>query len=163
MKIVLQRILSLFLVTLILAFTVGISMYEHYCGCSDKRIASVFVEVACADDHGQSCCSARPAEDLSCCSEGQQNYCEHQTNCDAGNCCKTEQEIIQIESEYQVSQEESIDYNLLPIKLIAVITANPEPQINVFTEGYYTETAPPVYGRQFLTAVHQLKIDVPVC
>jgi len=158
-----QKILSVFLVVLMLAFTVGVSVYEHICNCSNQRIASIFVEVSCADNHGESCCLEEPLPLAACCSEGSQYSCEHQANCDTEECCQTESSLFQIETEYKVSQEQSIGFDLLPIKLIDEFTIKPEPIINSFIEGYYTDTSPPVYGRQFLTAVHQLKIAIPVC
>lgn len=158
-----QKILSLFLVVLMLAFTVGVSVYEHICNCSNQRIASVFVEVTCSDNQHEICCSEKPLPEKSCCSESSQNSCEHETTCDAEGCCKTESSFFQIETEYQVSQAEAVGLGLFIVKIIAETAVNPEPEINSFIEGYYTDTSPPVYGRQFLTAVHQLKLDLPVC
>lgn len=158
-----QKILSLFLVVLLLAFTVGISVYEHFCNCSNQRIASIFIEVTCADNNGETCCSHEPLTTASCCGESSQSSCEHETSCTAEGCCKTESNLIQIETEYQVSQAEAVGFGLFVVKIVAETAINPEPEINSFIEGYYTDTSPPVYGRQFLTAVHQLKIDVPVC
>lgn len=163
MKTLTQKITSLFLVTLMLAFTVGVSVYEHYCSCSDQRIASVFVEVTCSDGHDESCCSAKLVETLSCCSETAHHYCEHATSCNVDGCCKTEVDIIQIESEYQVSEEKlPVPYAAI---LIAIVVSDivSDTETKLFAESFYSDPSPPVYGRQFLTAVHQLKLDIPVC
>jgi hypothetical protein len=163
MKNLTQKIMSFFLVTLMLAFTVGISVYEHYCSCSDQRIASVFVEVTCSDNHSESCCTAKVVEISSCCSEATQNTCGHENSCDVDGCCKTEIDIIQIDTEYQVSQEKitAPDLSLL----LAIIGSDifSDTETKLFAEGFYSDPSPPVYGRQFLTAVHQLKLDLPVC
>jgi hypothetical protein len=163
MKTLTQKILSLFLVTLMLVFTVGISVYEHYCSCSDQRIASVFVEVTCSDSRGESCCSAKAVETPSCCSEASQNTCEHESICDIDGCCKTEIEIIQIDSEYQVSQEKINAPDLSVLMAIIVSDVITDTETKLFAESFYSDPSPPVYGRQFLTAVHQLKFHIPVC
>lgn len=162
MKTLSQKITSLFLVTLMVAFTVGVSVYEHYCSCSDQRIASVFVEVTCVDKQGETCCSSE-AKENSCCSGHAENACKHENSCDVDGCCKTEIEIIQIDTEYQVSQEKITAPELSV--LLAVIGSDifSDTETKLFAEGFYSDPSPPVYGRQFLTAVHQLKLDVPVC
>lgn len=146
-----------------LAFTIGVSVYEHYCGCSDQRIASVFVEVTCSDSHGESCCSDQAVETPSCCSETSQNTCEHDSICDIDVCCKTNIEIIQIESEYQISQEKLAAPDQAVLNAIVVSDIFTDTETKLFAESFYTDTSPPVYGRQFLTAVHQLKLHLPVC
>jgi len=163
MKTLTQKILSLFLVTLMIAFTVGVSVYKHYCGCSNQQISSLFVEVTCGSNHGETCCSAEPVLTHSCCGEGSQNNCEHDSSCDVDGCCKTNLEIIQIESEYQVSQEKPAAPNLAVLQAIIVSDVFTDTETKLFAESFYTDTSPPFYGRQFLTAVHQLKLDLPVC
>lgn len=158
-----QKITSLFLVALMLAFTVGISVYEHYCGCSDQRIASVFVEVTCSDNRGESCCSDQTVETPSCCSETSQNTCEHESICDIDGCCKTNIEIIQIDSEYKVPQEKLTAPDLSVLMAIIISDISSDTETKLFAESFYSDPSPPVYGRQFLTAVHQLKLDIPVC
>jgi len=163
MKNTAQKILSLFLVVLLLAFTVGISVYEHFCNCSNQRIASIFVEVTCGDNNGQTCCSSPPVAVQSCCIEDSQSTSEHESNCDVEGCCKTNLEVFQIESEYQVSQGKinAPDLSVLVAILVSDIICDAENKL--FAESFYSDPSPPVYGRQFLTAVHQLKIDIPVC
>jgi hypothetical protein len=163
MKNLTQKILSLFLVTLMLAFTVGVSVFEHYCACSNQRISSVFVEVSCSSEQGESCCSARAVESVSCCSEASPIGSQHESNCDVDGCCKTNIEIIQIESEYQVSQEKITAPELSVLMAILVSELSSETETELFTESFYSDPSPPVYGRQFLTAVHQLKFHIPVC
>jgi hypothetical protein len=163
MKTLTQKITSLFLVTLMLAFTVGVSVYEHYCSCSDQRIASVFVEVTCSDGHDESCCSAKAVETSSCCSETTHHSCEHATSCNVNGCCKTEVDIIQIESEYQVSEEKLTEPEFTLLMAIQVSDIISDSETKLFAESFYSDPSPPVYGRQFLTAVQQLKLDVPVC
>lgn len=162
MKNLIQKILSLFLVALMLAFTVGISVYEHYCSCSDQRIASVFVEVTCSDNQSESCCSVKAVKASSCCSNSSHNTSEHKSNCDVDGCCKTEIDIIQIDTEYQVSQEKITAPNL-SVLLAVIVSDILDTETKLFAESFYSDPFLPVYGRQFLTAVHQLKLDVPVC
>ena len=163
MKRLTQIVISTFLATLMLAFTVGVSVFEHYCSCSDQRIASLFVEVTCSDNHGVSCCTAKTFENASCCSETSHNNCEHESNCDVGGCCKTEIDIIQINSEYQISQEKlsAPELSVLLATIVPDIISDTETKL--VAESFYSDPSPPVYGRQFLTAVHQLKLDLPVC
>jgi hypothetical protein len=158
-----QKIISFFLVTLMLAFTVGVSVYEHYCGCSNQKIASVFLEVTCADKQGETCCSSTSTAVKSCCPDHTQNTCGHEQACEGDGCCKTNIEIIQIDSEYQVSQEKNSAPNLTALLAIIVSETIPDIESKSFAESFYADPSPPVYGRQFLTAVHQLKLDLPVC
>jgi hypothetical protein len=146
-----------------LAFTVGISVYKHYCACSNQQISSLFVEANCATNHGETCCSAKPIIQHSCCDEGSQNSCGHESSCDVDGCCRTEMDIIQIESEYQVSQEKITAPDLTVLMAIRVSDIISDTETKLFAESFYSDPSPPVYGRQFLTAVHQLKLDVPVC
>jgi len=158
-----QKISSLFLATLMLAFTAGISVYKHYCGCTNQQISSLFVEVTCSDKPLASCCSTTSASPESCCSSQQGNTCEHDTACDVEDCCKTEIDIIQIESEFQVSQEKLIAADMGLLMAIVVSDIFSDTETKLFAGSFYTDPPPPVYGRQFLTAVHQLKLDIPVC
>jgi hypothetical protein len=163
MKTLTQKILSFFLVTLLLAFTVGISVYEHYCSCSDQRIASVFVEVTCSDNQSVSCCSVEAVKASSCCSNSSHNTSEHESSCDVDGCCKTEIDIIQIDSEYQVSHEKFAAPDLSVLLAINVPDITSDTETKIVAESFYSDPPPPIYGRQFLTAVHQLKLDLPVC
>jgi hypothetical protein len=163
MKTLTQKITSFFLVSLMLAFTVGISVYEHYCSCSDQRIASVFIEVTCSDNQSESCCSAKAVETFPCCSNSSHNTSEHESSCDVDVCCKTEIEIVQIDSEYQISQERLTAPDLSVLLAIIVSDIFSDNETKLHTESFYSDPSPPVYGRQFLTAVHQLKLDLPVC
>ncbi len=163
MKNITQKIIALFLVALMLVFTAGVSVFEHYCSCSDQRIASVFVEVTCSDNHGESCCSVKANEFSSCCSDSSHNNCEHENICDVEDCCKTEIDIIQIESEFQVSQEKITAPELSVLLAIIVSNTVSDTESKLVAESFYSDPSPPVYGRQFLTAVHQLKLDLPVC
>jgi len=163
MKTFTQKILSLFLVAFMLAFTVGISVYEHYCSCSDQRIASVFVELTCNDNHNESCCSTKAIKASSCCSNSSHNTSDHESSCDVDGCCKTEIEIIQIDSEYQVSQEKISAPDLSVLMAIIVSDVITDTETKLFAESFYSDPSPTVYGLQFLTAVHQLKFHIPVC
>lgn len=164
MKPILQKSLSIILVVLTLAFTSGVSVYNHYCNCSKQAISSVFVEVTCGQTHGNSCCASKAETQPTCCSQATaENSCTHHSSCDAEGCCRTDVTVVQIESEYQISHTSQLDQDLV------LITANfnseipEEPAEFIKTADFYIDTSPPFYGRRFLIAVHQLKLDVPVC
>ncbi len=146
-----------------LFFTIGVPVYKHSCACSSKTIASVFVEVTCADSHGKTCCAAITTPTQSCCIPVTKNTCEHENSCDVSGCCKTETHVYQIDSEYQVSQEKLHDVSLISEVIIAMIDFGSVEEPTLYTKNFYTDTSPPRKGRQFLTAVHQLKLDIPVC
>lgn len=164
MKTVLQKSLSVVLVVLTLAFTSGVSVFNHYCNCSKQTISSVFVEITCEQSHGSACCGSKTEQLPACCSHSAtENSCTHQSRCNAEGCCRTDITIIQIESEYQVSQTRPVDQLLVLIaeKFFNEIVEKPKEPIQIAE--FYTDTSPPLTGRQFLTAVHQLKLDIPVC
>lgn len=157
------RIFTVLLVALMLFFSIGVPVYKHSCACSSKTIASVFVEVTCADSHGKTCCADTAAPTQSCCIPVTKNNCEHESSCDVSGCCKTETHVYQIESEYQLSQEKFYEVSLISEIIIAFIDFGFVEESTLFSDNFYTDTSPPREGRQFLTAVHQLKFDIPVC
>lgn len=157
-----QNILSAFLVTLMLAFTVGVSVYQHYCACTNQQIASIFIERTCDVTHGETCCASGSTPKEDCCSEESNKNCEHENNCDIHGCCKTDIDIIQIENKYRAPEKQTIGFNLIPAEVLIVADIIADSETKLISENFYTDTSPPIYGRKFLIAVHQLKIDVPV-
>ncbi|MGB4206162.1 MAG: hypothetical protein WBJ84_11180 [Bacteroidales bacterium] len=157
------KVLSVFLVTLILFFTVGVSVYRHYCACTSKAIVSVFVESVCDNDHGRSCCASSSGQEHKCCSTDTSDTNGSHNSCDITGACKTETSIFQIESEYQISQEKLQKADFTTEVLIAFDDISTYEKPVFISHSFYTDTSPPRIGREFLTSVHQLKLDIPVC
>lgn len=157
------KILSVFLVTLILFFTIGVSVYRHYCACTSKAIVSAFIESVCDNDHGRSCCASSSEQEHKCCASDIPGTTESHNSCDITGACKTETSIFQIESEYQVSQEKLQKVDFITEILIVFDNISIYEKPVLISHSFYIDTSPPRIGREFLISVQQLKLDIPVC
>ncbi len=153
--------ISYFLATLMIVFTAGVPVFEHYCSCSNQKISSFFVEVTCAETGEASCCDN--SEDKSSCCSTPKECCGEASQCEIEGCCQTNSEVIKIDSEYQVSVHKTgIDGILffITIAFAEVLNSGNEP---ITVEPIFTDPSPPLFGRQLLTAIQQLKIAIPAC
>lgn len=158
-----KKIISNLLIVLILALTIGISVFRHYCACSNTLTTSILVEPDCISHQNHLCEHNYDASEQSCCSHIAPKATNDQEQCDASDCCKTDKKFLIIETEYQPSSFKlsEIQHYIL-VSLVGELLKNPaDKEVKLFA--IYTDQPPPIFGRKLLTAMHQLKIEIPVC
>jgi hypothetical protein len=146
----------LFIVTLMIMATGGVSVYHHFCHCGGEMSASVFFEAACEhEDDAPSCCSAEQTK--SCCVEENEGETKHA--CHDENCCRNTIEFVKISDSFHPGFEK---ITLKPCLLVSalILTDIQEsilstPALNI----YSSDLPPPDSGRQILISLHQLKLD----
>ena len=160
MSALLRKIGILFTALLLIAATGGYSIYRHYCDCQDMLTTSVFLEVECEHDKVASdvpsCCSVESHE-MSCCSSENSENEGHA--CHSGDCCHTNSEFLKISDSYTPAQAKISFEVLAPAAVlhgqeILLNEAEPEP-----TGTFYSDSSPPLSGRQILLEIHQLKLS----
>jgi hypothetical protein len=153
-----RKIGVIFTALLLIAATGGYSVFRHYCDCQDAVTTSVFLEVTCGHDHAaeaKSCC-APVSHEKSCCpaEKGQQSKSHKHSD----KCCRTNAQFLKINDSFSSGQYKSAD------KIFISAVNLPEKEILVdensssFVTTYYTDTSPPLSGREILLHHHQLKL-----
>ncbi|MDP2424625.1 MAG: hypothetical protein U1C46_00755 [Bacteroidales bacterium] len=160
-----RKVISNFLIVLILALTTGISVFRHYCSCTRQSTTFLLIEATCDNAHDANACDHhKPENHAACCSEKGQTNSSGQDQCNPAGCCTTIKNVILLDTEYQVSHSKELEITLPYIVCIlpdnVSFDSGPKELLSVLM---HDDPSPPIYGRQLLTAMHQLKFDIPVC
>jgi hypothetical protein len=158
MTVLFRKIGVIFTALLLIAATGGYSVFRHYCDCQDAVTTSVFLEVTCGHDHAaeaKSCCTP-VSHEKSCCpaEKGQQSKGHRHSD----KCCHTNAQFLKINDSFSSGQYKSVD------KIFIAAVNLPEKEIQVNDESafilntYYSDSSPPLTGRQILLKIHQLKL-----
>ncbi len=157
-----KAILTFFLTVLLIALTVGISVFRHHCNCTNDTTASIIIEPPCSHEATHCCDHPSDAEASSCCTS--ETSTQSGQHCGTNGCCQTSRTVIAILDDYQVSQPQAVvpaytvhavvcsmydEAEILKVKSEILVTSNHSP--------------PPLGGRTLLTSIHQFKFDIPVC
>jgi hypothetical protein len=153
-NVMLNRTLTFLILMLFLAGTLGISAREHICSSSKKVTVTLFPELG---NQASGCCctsSFREHEGLA----GSDN----QRNIGSQECCKTIHLFFKV-----VFLSPPVQ---CPVALILNSTTNDvvlieHPDQELFAligvPSFYTDTGPPISGRQRVLTWHQVKIPFP--
>ena len=146
----------LFIVTLLILATGGVSVYHHVCHCAGEISASVFIEAACEyDEDAPSCCSAEEIE--SCCTEKNENASRH--TCHDENCCQNEVQFVKISDSFHPGIEKVLEKPCFVATAFVFIDLNEDTPLLPSSKSYSADLPPPDTGRQILISLHQLKLD----
>jgi hypothetical protein len=158
MSALIRKIGLIFTALLLVAATGGYSIYRHYCDCHDTATTSIFLEMEC--DHNitvaeaPSCCSL---EERACCTSDNHSNDDHQ--CHSEDCCQTNSEFLKIDDSYTSSQDKaSFKIFFTALKLYENELLFSE----TFSEPanyFFSDSSPPITGRQRLLEFHQLKLS----
>jgi len=156
-----RKIVSIVLVSLLLATTGGFSIYRHVCYCLGNSSASVFFKATCEHENSReksSCCSLDKTP--SCCSE--KPFPVSKTTYHKDRCCHNSGYFLKISDSFQPGIEK---VTLKPFTVSSAllffgfdIDENINPSLNL----YNADLPPPDSGRQILVAHHQLKLATPL-
>jgi len=161
--------------TTIVAFTLlisvtGFQVYKHTCAAHNFSAVSLIETPVCEKDNSESveiddCCKAE-VEEIT-----EPGCCESESIRDSNSIAFTSQEIECCVSSIESSQ---IQENLFPPAEKKIITSDLITTILPFTEKKNLQTEqnlvllnidlpPPIFGKQLLHSIHQLKLDTPIC
>ena len=158
MKKALKNIAVIFVVTLLILATGGVSIYHHICHCAGEMSASVFMEASCHHENS--------AEEASCCHKAEMNACcaekpvhNSEKACHDDDCCQTSLQFLKISDSFQTGIEK---INLKPFQpitsLVIIEVAESAIQSSIFNIESFA-LPPPETGREILISLHQLKLD----
>lgn len=158
MKNLTQKIGTLFIAALLVMATGGFSIYEHFCRCAGESSASIFLEASCEHNNPQSAAACCQHETIpSCCMDKppdhQGNACEHD------DCCQDSETFLKISDNFTTSLDK-ISFKFIP-GIIQVLIANDllaDPQAFISPLPEFYDTSPPLYGRELVNHLHQLKL-----
>jgi len=144
---------KIYIIGLIVSFlfsTTGFSITQHICEMMDEASA----------EQCNMCADTQILETMACCEDD--NFTgELITSGNFSGCCNTQ--VI----EYKVEDEFSLSGKIKLITSIVVLLINPsileseKEGTNLHHNKY--SLPPPKFGKQLLQAIHQLKIDLPIC
>ena len=153
-SVIFRHAFTVFILLLFLAGTTGISARKHICSSSKKVTITVFPELA--NPAGDCCCAT--AEGVSGFSNGPDDQCI----IDGLDCCKTLH--LYFKAAF-VSLPLQFSYLQIPVTVSEIPSFNVPPRKELSDNprriSYYTDTGPPISGRQRILAQHQSKIPNP--
>ena len=156
----LKRIGIIFVALLLIAGTGGYSIYRHYCYCAGKTSTSLFLEDKC-DQHEKavpaSCCLTKPSADNCCDAKIAKTKTEKHIH--SGKCCETSRIFLKISDTFNQSFEK-ISFRFLTgfTQLLISADIQRDPKIEPVAKIYYADTSPPLFGKELLYSLHQLKL-----
>jgi hypothetical protein len=160
MKKAAQKSAVLFLAAMLIMATGGFSIYHHFCRCAGEGLTTIILEPNCdhqetAGDLPAVCCSVD--EPSGCCTnEDAEN---HSDACNGDDCCQTSSQFLKIVDTYTVSLDKlSLKFIVSFIQVLTSTTLLAEPQVINLQNPHYTDTSPPLYGRELVNHFHQQKI-----
>ncbi len=157
---VIKRIGIIFVALLLILATSGYSIYRHYCYCAGKTSASLFLEDKC-DHHvkatAASCCATKPSVANCCAAESAKAKAEKHIH--SGKCCETSLIFLKISDTFNQSFEK-ISFKFITgfIQLLISADLQCDPQIEPAEKIYYADISPPLFGKELLYSLHQLKL-----
>ena len=146
-----KRISILILTILFVVSTTGLPIWSHYCEMMGKRSSS----------ECEMCKVEMEKVDPSCCSEETPDN-QPQVYTENSNCCVDVFDFNKIEDDFF----QTITSNLIPITSVVTelhLTSLDSQNENIFSQQTSYDLPPPKFGKELLSTIHQLKLDLPVC
>lgn len=163
-----KRIEILLLIIVLLVSTTGLQVYRHICSTHNFAEASLIETPKCKNDHAvvvetDDCCKMEEVVEYSCCeSENSKDNYPVSYSTENTECCISIVENNKIDdSIYPPIDKKSKSSEISFI--ISIDTKESENKFSLFTNTNRNDLPSPIFGRQLLQTIHQLKIDTPVC
>ncbi len=169
MKLLIKNILTTIVALTLLFSSTGFQVYKHICASHNFSAVSLIETPSCEKDH-------QLAEEIDdCCKIEeeiiQSNCCDSEpiTTSDLIvitsqelSCCTSSIESNQLESSIfpPVEQKISLIENYFVVISLNIIELQNSIPVIVFNN---KDLPPPLFGKQLLQSIHQLKIDTPIC
>lgn len=170
MKIVVKNIFTTIVAITLLLSSTGFQVYKHFCDSHNFAAISFIETPSCERDHQfvedvDECCKSEVEEipAPSCCeSEPIAKSDLVIITSPEVTCCTSSVESNQLESSLFPPSEKKISlldnyFVVIPLNIVEI--QNPIPAIVINNK----DLPPPVFGKQLLQSIHQLKIDTPIC
>ncbi len=162
-----KRIEILLLIIFLLVSTTGLQFYKHICSTHNFAEASLLGTPQCENDHAlvvepDDCCKIEEVVEYSCC-ESENSNDNYPVSYFAKNdeCCISIVENNKIDDSIYPPVDKN--FKSIEITVISLInTKETENQFSIYTNSTLNDLPPPIFGRQLLQTIHQLKIDTPV-
>lgn len=168
MKILVKNIFTTIVALTLLFSSAGFQVYKHICSSHNFSAVSLIETPSCEKDH-------QLAEEIDdCCKIEeeiiQSNCCDSEPIAKSEliviasqelTCCTSSIESNQLESSLfpPVEQKISLLENYFVVISLNIIELQNSIPVIVF---YNNDLPPPVFGKQLLQSIHQLKIDTPI-
>ena len=168
MKNLTKNILTTILAITLLIGTTGLQVYKHFCLSHNFAGVSLLETPQCEKYHTDAaetddCCRIEEVVEYNCCeSEStEENYPVSYTS-EVTDCCSSVVDSKKIDENIYPP----IDKKFISIELSVITSIDTKEIINqsaVFATSTSNDLPPPIFGRELLQTIHQLKIDTPVC
>lgn len=153
-----RKIMSIVLISLLIATTGGFSIYHHVCYCLGNSSASIFYKSTCEHENSRekpSCCSLDKTP--SCCSENPVPLSK--TTYHKDHCCQNSSYFLKISDSFQPGIEKVTLKPFTAASSLLFFDFAIDEKINPSLNLYNADLPPPDSGKQILIAHHQLKIN----
>lgn len=168
MKSLIKNILTATLAISILISTTGLQVYKHICASHNFAGISLLETPQCEKNHNEGteaddCCKIEMVEQLSCCeTESSEESYPVNYKSPESDCC------ISIVDNKKIGESiyPPVDKKVILFELSAVTSIDPDEttnQTSKLTSSTSNDLPPPMFGRDLLQTIHQLKIDTPIC
>lgn len=168
MKNLTKNILTTTLAITLLIGTTGLQVYKHFCLSHNFAGVSLLETPQCEKNHTDAaqtddCCRIEEVVEYNCCESesSTENYLVNYESQDK-DCCVSIVDSKKIDENIYPP----IDKKFISIELSVITSIDTNEIINqsaVFTTSTSNDLPPPMFGRELLQTIHQLKIDTPVC
>ena len=163
-----KNILTAILAITLLIGTSGLQFYKHICLSHNFAGVSLLETPQCEKNHSgvtetDDCCKIEEVVEVNCCETGspEESYPVSYTS-EGTDCCSSVVDSKKIDE----SIYPPIDKKVISFELSAITSIDTEETINQtskLTSSTGNDLPPPMFGRELLQTIHQLKIDTPVC
>jgi hypothetical protein len=168
LKNIVKNISSAILAITLLIGTTGLQVYKHICLSHNFAGVSLLETPQCDKNHTDvtivdDCCKIEEVEPISCCESenSAENYPVNYASQDE-DCCVSIVDSKKIDDNiYPPLDKKEISFEITAITTIG--TEERSNQTSILTHTKSNDLPPPIFGRELLQTIHQLKIDTPIC
>lgn len=168
MKSIVKNISSAILAITLLIGTTGLQVYKHICLSHNFAGVSLLETPQCEKNHTDTaetddCCKIEEVVEYNCCESenSAQNFPVNYASQDE-DCCVSIVDSKKIDDNiYPPLDKKEISFEITTITTIG--TEERSNQTSILTHTKSNDLPPPIFGRELLQTIHQLKIDTPVC
>lgn len=168
MKSIVKNIFTTVVAIALLIGTTSFQVYKHICKSHNFTAVSLLETPQCDENHTyvtetDDCCKIEVVEQLSCCeSESTEESSPVSYNSEGNDCC------ISIIDNKKIDESiyPPIDKKVISNEISAITSIDADEKINQsskLTSSTGNDLPPPMFGRELLQTIHQLKLDTPVC
>jgi hypothetical protein len=166
MKLFLKHTIVVFLAILVVITSGGFSLFQHYCMCTGINSMSLYIPSDCCEHESTGHCSLNANDDHfpGCCTSSDDKETLGSPACETHeDCCSDKVFHYQIDSFDLSKSQKTILIGFIVI-VANGLTNDHDIQLVLkrLSTGYSNDIPPPLYGRDLLSSIKQLKLDVPV-